>query len=161
MARIEFPRGAGIPSLGSTAPNIPAGVDPLYNPSLEGLQEKDLPLHVRRYLPPTLLKALNGLKRCSQELPHLFLGLLKFFTESLKLFTVHFHPSFWGRGKKFAPRKIFYLTGYTTLCYSCKGFFHSARNPKRNFYSMSRFRGEVYSLPAAEDWFATSRTGRA
>jgi hypothetical protein len=93
-------------------------------------------------------------------LRHLFLGLLKFSTESLKLFTVHFHPSFWGRGKKNCSGKNFHLTAYTTLCYLCKGFFHSARDPKKKF-SVSRFQGEVYSPPEAEDCFATGRNGRA
>jgi hypothetical protein len=94
-------------------------------------------------------------------LPHLLLGLLKFFTESLKLFTVHFYRSFWGRGKIIGRQKIFYLTFYTTLCYSSKDFFHSARDSKRNSCSMTRFRGEVYFPPAVEDWIAPGRNGRA
>jgi len=161
MACIEFPRGAGIPNLGRTAPNIPAATGLFADPSLEGLQKEALTLDVHRYFPPTLLETLHGLKRCPQELCHLLLGLLKFSTESLKLFAVHFHPSFGGRGKKICSGKNFHLTGYTTLCYLCKGFFRSARDPKNNFCSMSRFQGEVYSPPAVEDCFATSRNGRA
>jgi hypothetical protein len=106
MACVEFPCRAGLPSWGRAAPNIPATTAFPAAPSFKSLQKKGLSLHMRRDLPPTLLKALNGLERGSQELPHLFLGLLKFFTESLKLFTIHFHPSFGGRRKGIGSTKF-------------------------------------------------------
>ena len=139
MACIEFPRGAGTPNLGRTAPNIPAATGLFADPSLEGLQKEALTLDVHRYFPPTLLETLHGLKRCPQELCHLLLGLLKFATESLKLFTVHFHPSFWGRSKIICSAENFSLDRLYHDVLLMQRFFHSARDPKRKFHSMTRF----------------------
>jgi hypothetical protein len=143
MACVEFPRRAGIPGLGRTAPNIPAATDLLADSSLQGLQEENLALHVRRHLPPTLLKALNCLKRCSQELPHLLLGLVKFFTESLKLFTVHFYPSFWGRCKKIRSGEIFFLDRLYHVVLLMQRLFSFFQKSQSKFLPMTRFRGEV------------------
>jgi hypothetical protein len=111
----EFPGWASLPGLGRAATNFPAGTGLLPGPLLQGLQKEQLPLDVPRHLPPTLLKALHGLKRGSQNLGHLLLGLLQFPPESLKLFAVHIYPSFGEKVKKFARREKFYLTDYTTL----------------------------------------------
>jgi hypothetical protein len=103
----EFPGWASLPVLGRAATNFPAWTGLLGGPFPQGLQKEQLPLDVRRHLPPTLLKALHGLKRCPQKLGHLLLGLLQFPPESLKLFAVHIYPSFSGKGKKIcSPRKI-------------------------------------------------------
>jgi hypothetical protein len=93
-------------------------------------------------------------------LRHLFLGLVKIFTESLKLFPVHFYPSFWERRKIICSEGIFLLDMLYHVVLLLPRFFLSARNPKRNFYSMARLRGEVYSPPAIEDCFPISRNGR-
>jgi hypothetical protein len=107
MSHMKFPGWTGLPGLGRAAANIPAGTNVFPTPFLESPQKKHLALDVHRHFPPTLFKALNGLKRCPQELRHFLLGLLKFSTESLKLFIVHVHPSFWGKQKKLLMQKIF------------------------------------------------------
>jgi hypothetical protein len=112
MSCVEFPRRAGIPGLDWAAPNIPAGMVLLTDPSFKDMQEEDLTLDVRRYLPPTLLEALHGLKRCPQKFGHLFLGLAQRLAQRMKFFPIHKSHSFTGivspMGRKIA------LTIYTT-----------------------------------------------
>jgi hypothetical protein len=147
MSHMKFPGWTGLPGLGRAAANIPAGTDLLTTPSSQGLQKEQLALHVDRHFPPTLLKALHGLKRCPQELGHLLLGLPKFSPESLKLFIVHVHPSFWGK-QKITQSKNFYLTVYTTLCYQGKSFFILPKIRQENHFLTYPFTGrKVYSLP--------------
>jgi len=145
MACVEFPCGTGLPGLGRAAPNLPAGMDLLTDSSFEGLQEEHLTLNVRRYLPPALLEALNSLKRCSQKLPHLFLGLVKFFPESLKLFSVHFYSSFWEKGKIFCSAENFLLDMLYHAVLPMQKFFSLCQKPQKKICTMPRLRGEVYS----------------
>ena len=161
VPHIEFPGGTGLSGWKRAGPNIPAGTGVFPPSSLEGLQKKHLTLDVHRDFPPTLFKTLNRLERSSQELRHLLLGLLQFLPKRMELLTIHGYPSFGEKVKKIWSGKIFFLTDYTTLCYSGESFFHSARNPKRNFCSLSRFQGEAYPPPGGKDWFAASRNGRA
>ncbi len=115
MSHVEFPRWAALLGLGRAAPNVPAGTDLLTDPSSQGPQEEQLALHVDRHFPPTLLKALHGLKRCPQELRHLLLGLLHLLPQRMKFFIIHGSPSFGGYLSQDVKR--FPLTIYTTMCY--------------------------------------------
>lgn len=142
MSCVEFPRWAGIPGLGRTAPNLPAGADLLHNPSFEGLQKENLTLDVHRHLPPTLLEALHCFKRCAQKLRHLFLGFPQLLPHRMKFFMIH--RSLSSGGKPF-PEKVekYPLTIYTTTCYLYKGFL----KPQESIGCLADPGNVAYSYP--------------
>jgi hypothetical protein len=76
MSHPEFPGRAGLPGLGGTAVDFPAGEQPLH-PLLHGLKKQHLPLDVPGNFSPPLLKTLHGPDRSSQEPGHFFLGFLQ------------------------------------------------------------------------------------
>jgi hypothetical protein len=78
IARIKFPCRTTLTSLHGTVLNIPARPSIVRFSFLHIQQEKHLTFDVYGNLPPSLFKALNGLKRSSQKLCHFFLRLLEF-----------------------------------------------------------------------------------
>jgi hypothetical protein len=83
-ARLEFPRRAGLAGLGRATPDLPAGKDAPLPPFFQSPKKEQLPLDMRRHLPPSLFEALHGPQSDSQEMGHLSLSPLKSFAQRYK-----------------------------------------------------------------------------
>jgi hypothetical protein len=81
-------------SFQGTFPDFPAGAIAFPSSSLHGHQEQHLTLDVHRNLPPSLLEALNGLERNSEEFCYLFLRLFKLVARGVEFLIVHVSPFF-------------------------------------------------------------------
>jgi hypothetical protein len=57
--------------------------------SIPGEQKEEMPFHMARDVPPSLLVAVNCLNRGSEQLSHLHLGLAQFFANGNKFFAIH------------------------------------------------------------------------
>ncbi len=102
VPRSEFPGRAGFSGWGRATSNLPAGSSIFITSIFHSRQKKQLPLNVHRNLPPSLFEALNRPERYTEELGHLFLGLLQFLPKRMELFVIHGCPSFGKELKKMA-----------------------------------------------------------
>lgn len=89
VSHSKLPGRTGLPEVRRAFADLPAGADVPLKLLLPCRQKKHLALDERRDLPPSLLEALHGADRGSQEISHLLLGFLQAVTKSLKFSGVH------------------------------------------------------------------------
>ena len=85
----KFPGRAVLFLLGRAFVHNPALLYVFFSLFFLGNQEKNLALYMGRHDPPALLIAVYGLDGCAQQLRHLFLCLVQFFSKGFKLITGH------------------------------------------------------------------------
>jgi hypothetical protein len=104
VSNLKFPGRTVFPPGGRAPFDLPARAGPFPATRFHGRQEKNLPFDVSGDLAPSLLEALHGPDRDSQELRYLFLGFLQAPAESQKFSAVHGVSSF---GKKLSGMNFF------------------------------------------------------
>jgi hypothetical protein len=92
VSDLKFPGRTVFSPGGRASLDLPARAGPFATTRFHGRQEKNLPFDVSGDFAPSLLEALHGPDRDSQELSHLLLGFLQALPESQEFFGVHKEP---------------------------------------------------------------------